>query len=152
MANRKQIMAAAGAVMAAYLMPLGSTAVGAAATCPPVPPRGAHEGRYQGLDMAVQKVTISKGTRHDQPRAGHAYYVLHVAIVNRSCATATYNSLSVVLEGRNGTAYMRMSASFVKNQLAAGTLAAGKRITGAMVFEAPSRGDYRLVWRPSLGV
>ncbi len=88
-------------------------------------------------------LTVNKATRnwqspadYDKPEAGKEYVLVEVTITNEGKSSASYNTFDFKMQDSNGVQKTE-TFTMADNKLNSGSLAAGGKITGNLVYDVP---------------
>lgn len=100
----------------------------------------------KNVDIVVNKIERSSGSKYDTPKSGHEFVIVEVTIKNNSKNNITYNPYDFKMQNSQGniTDYTWYTGDR-DNNLSYGELAPGGTVTGTIPFEQPL-GDSGLVF------
>ncbi len=134
-----------GTVYGSHLPRVGAAVV---AKCPNQPSAAqGYKATFQGVTVQILKFSINpmaEGGNH--PKSGNSFYVAHVLITNNGLVNYRYDDYDLVLQAPDGTIYHRPGAGWLNTLLGFGTLRPGGKVAGDVVYEAPAKQHYVMLW------
>ncbi len=96
------------------------------------------------IDIDSRKLTVNSvernyqtGNQFSQPESGNEFVLVNVTIENGSNSDLTYSTFNFELQDTNGVKHNEQITAITEGRLNTGTLAAGGKVTGNLVYEVP---------------
>lgn len=96
------------------------------------------------IDIDSRKLTVNSvernyqtGNQFSQPESGNEFALVNVTIENGSKSDLTYSTFNFQLQDTNGVKHNENIMALSEGRLNTGTLAAGGKVTGNLVYEVP---------------
>lgn len=96
------------------------------------------------IDIDSRKLTVNSvernyqtGNQFSQPESGKEFVLVNVTIENGSKSDLTYSTFNFQLQDTNGVKHNENIMALSEGRLNTGTLAAGGKVTGNLVYEVP---------------